>query len=86
MLTKKRSEITVTVSGPNVVDSSQRTNKKNRSFCERRCDIIGYSSTPLEWHVAAGTQCGIAGPSFDAYDENGNLVGIADLKVINKDC
>jgi len=85
-LTKTKSTVNVTVSGPKVVDSAIKTNKKNRSGCGSICEVGQSSSNPLEYSVSAGTKCGMVTISFYGYNQSGGTVGIGRLRVINKDC
>lgn len=85
-LIKKHSTIVVTVSGPGVTSSAQKTNSKNHSFCGSVCSVGQFSSSPLKYDVSAGTKCGSAKAFFYGYNASGNSVGIGRLTVINKDC
>lgn len=86
-LTTKHSTVDVTVSGPNVVDSAQKTNSKNHSRCGQVCEVGQFSSSkPLEYVVSAGSKCGSVEIGFYGYNGGGQTVGIGRLEVINKDC
>lgn len=85
-LTKKHPEVDVFVSGPNVVDSAEQTNKKNHGFCGHVCSVGRDFSDYLEWTISAGTKCGHVVQGFIGYDQGGSTVGIGKLKIVNKDC
>jgi hypothetical protein len=85
-LTKKHPTIEVVVGGPDVVDSAEKTNSKNRSGCGHVCQVGQSFSSPLDYDVSAGSKCASVEISFYGYDGSGQTVGIARLKVINKDC
>ena len=85
-LTKKHPTIEVVVGGPDVVDSAEKTNSKNRSGCGHVCEVGQSFSSPLDYDVSAGSKCGTVVISFYGYDGSGHTVGIGRLNVINKDC
>lgn len=86
VLTKKTQTVDVTVKGPKVVDSAQKTNSKNHSKCGTICEVSQFNSNPLEYSVSAGSKCASVTISFYGYDQNGDVVGIGRLKVTNKGC
>jgi hypothetical protein len=86
-LTEQSPQVDVYISGPGVVTSAVKTNKKNLSGCGNVCGVgQDFPSDYLEWLVSAGSKCGKAKIDFYGYNQGGATVGIGHLKVINKDC
>lgn len=82
-LTKQKSTIEVTVSGPKVDQAAVVD-----TACMKKliCTVGQVSSGSLSWWIYNGEKCGSGAIDFYGYDASGQTVGIGKLEIINKDC